>query len=99
MQAHGRLSAAASPDDLAVAVLAALQGGFLVGQVQRSIRPLQIALDAMLALIATYAASPTSLRGLQAQDLHRRFSQRVYDRAAGLHRKSLADGQELDHSR
>jgi hypothetical protein len=58
MQAHGRLSAAASPDDLAVAVLAALQGGFLVGQVQRSIRPLQIALDAMLALIATYAASP-----------------------------------------
>jgi hypothetical protein len=64
MQAHGRLSAAASPDDLAVAVLAALQGGFLVGQVQRSIRPLQIALDAMLALIATYAASPTSLRAV-----------------------------------
>jgi TetR/AcrR family transcriptional regulator, transcriptional repressor for nem operon len=61
MQAHGRLSAAASPDDLAVAVLAALQGGFLIGQVQRSIRPLRTALDAMLALIATYAASPTSL--------------------------------------
>jgi TetR/AcrR family transcriptional regulator, transcriptional repressor for nem operon len=67
MQAHGRLSASASPDDLAVAVLAALQGGFLLGQVQRSIRPLRTALDAMLALIATYAASPTSLGGLQAQ--------------------------------
>jgi hypothetical protein len=36
MQAHGRLSAAASPDDLAVAVLAALQGGFLLGQVHAS---------------------------------------------------------------
>jgi TetR/AcrR family transcriptional regulator, transcriptional repressor for nem operon len=68
MQAHGRLSAGASPDELAVAVLAALQGGFLLGQVQRSVRPLQIALDAMLALIATYAASPASLRGLQARD-------------------------------
>jgi hypothetical protein len=65
MQAHGRLSTAASPDDLSVAVLAALQGGFLLGQVQRSIRPLRTALDAMLALIATYAAS---LCGLQAQD-------------------------------
>jgi TetR/AcrR family transcriptional regulator, transcriptional repressor for nem operon len=62
MQAHGHLSAAASPDDLAVAVLAALQGGFLLGQVQRSIRPLRTALDAMIALIATYAASPTSLQ-------------------------------------
>lgn len=59
MQAHGYLAATASPDDLAVAVLAALQGGFLLGQVQRSTRPLRIALDAMLALIATYAA-PTS---------------------------------------
>jgi AcrR family transcriptional regulator len=76
MQAHGRLSAAASPDDLAVAVLAALQGGFLLGQVQRSIRPLRTALDAMLALIATYAASPTSLCGLQAQDPNRRQSRR-----------------------
>jgi TetR/AcrR family transcriptional regulator, transcriptional repressor for nem operon len=56
MQAHGRLSAAASPDDLAVAVLAALQGGFLLGQVQRSVRPLRTALDAMIALIATQAA-------------------------------------------
>jgi AcrR family transcriptional regulator len=76
MQARGRLSAAASPDDLAVAVLAALQGGFLLGQVQRSIRPLRTALDAMLALIATYAASPTSLCGLQAQDPNRRQSRR-----------------------
>jgi AcrR family transcriptional regulator len=62
MQAAGRLSAAASPDDLAVALLAALQGGFLLGQVQRSIRPLRTALDAMIVLIATHAVSPASLQ-------------------------------------
>jgi TetR/AcrR family transcriptional regulator, transcriptional repressor for nem operon len=60
MQASGSLSATASPDDLAVALLAALQGGFLLGQVQRSTRPLRIALDAMLALIETHAAFPLS---------------------------------------
>lgn len=49
MQVSGHLSAAANPDDLAVALLAALQGGLLLGQVQRSTRPLRIALDAMLA--------------------------------------------------
>jgi hypothetical protein len=33
-------------------------GGFLLGQVQRSTRPLRIALDAMLALIEIHAAFP-----------------------------------------
>lgn len=60
MQASGYLTATASPDDLAVALLAALQGGFLLGQVQRSTRPLRIALDAMLALIETHAVFSTS---------------------------------------
>lgn len=60
MQASGYLTASASPDDLALALLAALQGGFLLGQVQRSTRPLRIALDAILALIATHAAFPSS---------------------------------------
>jgi TetR/AcrR family transcriptional regulator, transcriptional repressor for nem operon len=58
MQASGYLSATASPDDLAVALLAALQGGFLLGQVQRSTRPLRIALDAIIALIETQAVFP-----------------------------------------
>ncbi len=56
MQATGFLSASARPDDLAVALLAALQGGFLLGQVQRSTRPLRIALDSMIALIESHAA-------------------------------------------
>jgi TetR/AcrR family transcriptional regulator, transcriptional repressor for nem operon len=59
MQASGQLANTAHPDDLAVALLAALQGGFLLGQVQRSTRPLQIALDAMFALIGTYAVVST----------------------------------------
>jgi hypothetical protein len=59
MQNSGNLVVSANPDDLAVALLAALQGGFLLGQIQRSIRPLRIALDTMLALIETNAVHPS----------------------------------------
>ncbi|WP_208026076.1 TetR family transcriptional regulator C-terminal domain-containing protein [Amycolatopsis acidicola] len=38
----------ADPDDLALAVLAALQGGLLLTQVQRKVKPLETALDAIL---------------------------------------------------
>jgi TetR/AcrR family transcriptional regulator, transcriptional repressor for nem operon len=58
MQASGYLAATASSDDLAVALLAALQGGFLLGKVERSTRPLRTALDAMLDLIETHATFP-----------------------------------------
>ena len=47
----------ADPDTLALAMLAALQGGLLLTQVQRSTRPLETALDAILALIA-YETAP-----------------------------------------
>jgi hypothetical protein len=60
MQASGHLAASANPDDLAIALLAALQGGFLLGQVQRSTRPLRIALDATFTLIETYATISAS---------------------------------------
>ena len=39
------------PGDLALATLAALQGGLLLAQVQRDTRPLEVALDAMLRRI------------------------------------------------
>jgi TetR/AcrR family transcriptional regulator, transcriptional repressor for nem operon len=55
MQARGELGSA-DPDRLALATLAALQGGLLLTQIQRSIKPLETALDAMLALIAHEAA-------------------------------------------
>lgn len=56
MHARGQLGRL-DPDELALATLAALQGGLLLTQIQRSTRPLQTALDAMLALIAYEAAA------------------------------------------
>jgi AcrR family transcriptional regulator len=46
MHARGELDA--DPGDLAVATLAALQGGLLLTQIQRQVRPLEVALDTML---------------------------------------------------
>ncbi|MGH3201500.1 MAG: TetR/AcrR family transcriptional regulator [Streptosporangiaceae bacterium] len=48
MRARGELPASTDPDDLALAILAALQGGLLLAQVRRDPRPLAVALDAML---------------------------------------------------
>lgn len=56
MHAAGRLVADADPDALAVALLVALQGGLMLTQVTRETRSLEIALDAMLDLIASKAA-------------------------------------------
>jgi TetR/AcrR family transcriptional regulator, transcriptional repressor for nem operon len=52
MHRHGRLAAEADPDKLALALLAALQGGLLLTQIERDTKPLEAALDAMLELIA-----------------------------------------------
>jgi TetR/AcrR family transcriptional regulator, transcriptional repressor for nem operon len=56
MSEHGRLGTA-DPDELALAMLAALQGGLLLTQLQRSTRPLAAALDAMLTLIEHQATA------------------------------------------
>jgi hypothetical protein len=53
MHASGRLMPEADPAALALATLAALQGGLLLSQVRRDTQPLEIALDAMLSLIAS----------------------------------------------
>lgn len=55
MQVAGRLSPEASPDDLALTLLAAVQGGLLLGKVQRSTRPLRVALDGILDLVERQA--------------------------------------------
>jgi TetR/AcrR family transcriptional repressor of nem operon len=52
LQAAGRLRAGTSSDDLAITLLAALQGGLLLAQVQRDTRPLETAVDTILALVA-----------------------------------------------
>jgi TetR/AcrR family transcriptional regulator, transcriptional repressor for nem operon len=55
MHARGELPARADPDGLALATLAALQGGLLLAQVQRDPRPLEVALDAMIDRIQALA--------------------------------------------
>ena len=52
LRAAGHLPAGTSPDDLAVTLLAALQGGLFLAQVQRDTRPLETAVDTILALAA-----------------------------------------------
>ena len=50
LQAAGQLPPSIDPDDLAVTLLATLQGGLLLAQVQRSTRPFETAVDTLLAL-------------------------------------------------
>jgi TetR/AcrR family transcriptional regulator, transcriptional repressor for nem operon len=50
LQAAGHLPAGLDPGDLAVTLLAALQGGLLLAQVQRDTRPLETAVGTLLAL-------------------------------------------------
>ena len=54
MHQLGRLAPEADPDQLALATLAALQGGLLLAQIERDTKPLEAALDAMMALIVSY---------------------------------------------
>jgi TetR/AcrR family transcriptional repressor of nem operon len=56
MHARGELRTDAAPDNLALATLAALQGGLLLTQLQRQTRPLEVALDAMLDHVASLTA-------------------------------------------
>ena len=46
----GYLPSGTDPDDLAVTLLAALQGGLLLAQVERETRPLETAIDTVLEL-------------------------------------------------
>ncbi len=48
--AEGKFPSDIDPDDLATTLLATLQGGLLLSQVQRSTRPLETAIDTLLAL-------------------------------------------------
>jgi TetR/AcrR family transcriptional regulator, transcriptional repressor for nem operon len=50
LQAEGKLPPDIDPDDLAITLLATLQGGLVLGQVQRSSRPFETAVNTLLAL-------------------------------------------------
>jgi TetR/AcrR family transcriptional regulator, transcriptional repressor for nem operon len=56
LQAAGRLPAAIDADDYAITLLAALQGGLLLAQIQQDTRPLETAVDTLLALTARCGA-------------------------------------------
>jgi TetR/AcrR family transcriptional repressor of nem operon len=60
MHALGRLGPDADPRQLALALLAALEGGLLLAQVQRDPEPLAAALDAMLTLITTLSSTTST---------------------------------------
>ncbi|MGW6258837.1 TetR/AcrR family transcriptional regulator [Streptomyces sp. NPDC055085] len=55
MRARGDLRTDTDTDDLALALLAALQGGLLLTQTRRDTAPLRTALNAVLAHVRTYA--------------------------------------------
>ena len=50
LQADGKLPSDIDPDDLAITLLATLEGGLLLGQVLRSCRPVETAVDTLLDL-------------------------------------------------
>jgi TetR/AcrR family transcriptional repressor of nem operon len=56
MRASGQLRPSANPEQLAIATLAALQGGLLLAQVERTVRPLEAALDMAVAGVRALAA-------------------------------------------
>src|SRR5215472_5825727 len=58
MRDRGQLVEAADPGQLATAILAALQGGLLLAQIERSVRPLAAALDVMISLTESLAPPP-----------------------------------------
>ena len=60
MHALGRLPPEADPRQLALALLAALEGGLLLAQIQRDPEPLAAALDVMLAHIATLSSTTST---------------------------------------
>jgi TetR/AcrR family transcriptional regulator, transcriptional repressor for nem operon len=55
MRDRGQLVPAADPDQLATAMLAALEGGLLLAQIERNVRPLATALDVMISLTESLA--------------------------------------------
>ncbi len=60
MRDRGQLVPAADPDQLATAMLAALEGGLLLAEIERSVRPLASALDVMISF--TESLAPQALQ-------------------------------------
>jgi len=57
---HERGELTVSPDDLALTILAALQGGLLLTQIHRDVHPLEVTLDAMIGHVAAHMTTTTT---------------------------------------
>jgi TetR/AcrR family transcriptional regulator, transcriptional repressor for nem operon len=58
MHSRGELTKGTAPDDLALATLAALQGGLLLAKIYRQVGPLETALDTMIEHIRSLTTQP-----------------------------------------
>ena len=58
LHADGKLPSNIDPDDLATTLLATLEGGLVLAQVQRSSRPIEIAINTFLALATGSSTQP-----------------------------------------
>ena len=74
MRKRGDLAARANSDELALALLAAVQGGILLTQIYRDTKPMEVALDTMLAHIQSFVtpARVKTARRLNARRPSRR---------------------------
>jgi TetR/AcrR family transcriptional repressor of nem operon len=57
---HDRGELTASPEDLALTILAALQGGLLLTQIHRDVHALEVTLDAMINHVAAHTTGTTT---------------------------------------
>jgi TetR/AcrR family transcriptional repressor of nem operon len=55
---NGTLPPDADPDQLATAIMAALQGGYLLSQTAHSSTPMQVALDMAINHVRGFATTP-----------------------------------------
>jgi TetR/AcrR family transcriptional regulator, transcriptional repressor for nem operon len=62
MYSRGELIPNAKPDELALAMLAAVQGGILLSQIHRETRPMEVALDTIIDHIESLVARPRRSR-------------------------------------
>ena len=58
MQAKGTLSPKADPEQLAIGLMAALQGGYLLANTAHNVQPMEIALDLALEHVKSYLTGP-----------------------------------------
>jgi len=76
MQAKGTLSPKADPGHLAIGIMAALQGGYLLADTAHDVRPMEIALDLALEHLSSYLSEPPDEAAAQTPHSDKHTSRR-----------------------